>query len=617
MKQKAAALLVLLLVSITVGACARQQPLTPLQNLRMRALQAVNGHSEKALASLLAPGAAHSFEWIHDEATRHWEADFLTLPASGAKGSRLFLVFHAWHSCESDGDHIHPVLQTPGGPVLGAEIAETDPRGFRIASHNLNVTLQVPTQTALISDLITVQRTGRQVRANCLLRLSQSYKVEQITWRAKPLAFQQAGGIVAFTAPKADGFHLLMRYAGVLNHTESDYILPQEATLNSYWYPETARLPATSTVTATVPPGWIAIGQGNLEQKTVLPNGSSRFVYRNRVPVCYQTLDAGAYQTTARQDGGIALSICLLQPDPALAAKCLDTLQQALAFYQARFGPYPYRSYTLVETLGPFEAPLEGYSMATFTPRDLPGAIAHEVSHTWWGGLAPCTYLNSMWNEAFAHYSERLFARSLNPNASPTDRHPHFAWGKRLSELPLDECHDTLDDTQSEIGYVKGAMVLRALEAELGQQTLMKCMRYFLRNHKTGTAAEWPEFEESVDAVTGKDYGWFFRQWLERAGLPALQLTGIQAQPVPGGVEITGQIVQTTPLYRLQVPLSVSLQGGAVASRVVRVEGKTTPFRILASAPPQQITLDPQATLPLATREGTAFAWPASVAAKG
>lgn len=576
------------------------------QSLVARALQAVNDQDEDALRPVLQASALATFQWIHAEATTHWQAGILTLPAHRlTAGPSQFVVFHAWHGCESDGDHIHPIVREGPDYLLGPEIPEFDPMGYAVRSHVLRVSLDIDHQVAMISDTISVDALDPKPPANILLRISQDFHVQSVAWAGKPLRFTQVGGVLAVAAPTKSEFHLVLNYAGVLNHQGSDYILRDEAVLNSYWYPHTARLPATSTVTVTAPAGWTAVGQGDLTSKIAAPDGTTTFVFKNQVPVCYQSLDLGEYTVTSRTMSGITLAVCLLKPDPDLATTCLDRLQSALHFFSTTFSKYPYKSYTIVETDGPFETPLEGYSMATFRRKDLPSVIAHEVAHTWWGGLVPCTYLHSMWDEAFADYSDMLFQESLQPQVPPGTELKPVDWGSAFNRVPLSMCHDTLDENQAETGYRKGSLVLKVLSAVMGHRMMLSCMREFLRTHEEGSSADWPDFEKAVALTTGRKYAQFFREWLDRTGLPSLAITSIKTTPTSnGGTDLTFAIVQQGAIYNLQVPVYIQLKDGNRVIAITDIDRAKNVYTITCPSQPVRIRLNPENTIPLSNVAG-------------
>jgi hypothetical protein len=586
--------------------------------LMERAVEAANARKSAGFEGL-ADDPVHTFAWV-ESARETWSGDILTVPSGGSGGNAAptyLAVFHAWHTCESDGDHVHRLLKTEQGWRLGDEIAETETGGFRIRDHDLHVTLNLVQKTAAIHDRIQVERTQEPAPAFGLLRLSQDFRVRRITRlgpEGPPVPFRQAGGILAFAPPADRTFSLFLTYAGTLNHKESDYIRETEATLDSYWYPHIARLPATTTVTATAPPGWTVIAQGERLHIDRAADNSTTVTYRNDVPSSFFTLDMGRYLRTTQSSHGRTLSIYLLRSNPALAKRSLNLLDRALTFYATHFAPFPYSHYDVVETRGAFPGALEAYSFATFGPETLPDLIPHELSHTWWGGLVPCTYTHSMWNEAFAEYSDSLFQRAMERLADPGKPDPRdpvrlLRERQRMAHIfdnySLMQARDTSDARQAAVGYVKGPLVLRVLEDLIGQETMLRCLKAFIAEHPRGEAAEWPDFAHVVHKVTGQDYNWFFAQWLERKGLPEVALAHVTVSGQGPETMVEGDILQENTPYRMRVPLLLETRNGAPIRTTVEIDGKRTHLRIKASARPVRLTLDPEGVLPFAPPSGT------------
>ena len=598
-------------------------PPTALTTLLRQATQAVNARDGDALKPLVAPEALPTFDWMREKTTKHWTGEVLVLPDLNSRSARnasayapassalLYLaIFHAWHTCESDGDHIHRLEPTGnGGWRLGAEIPETETGGYRVRDHDLTVSLDPAQHTTAIKDTVRVEASGTPLLPVCLLRLSDDFKVSSLTSKNAPVAYAQAGGVIAVAPPALDAnraFALTLTYGGHVLHQGSDYINSQEATLNSYWYPHIARLPATSTVTATAPRGWTPIAQGEKKQEKRGSDGSLTVMCRNDVPNSFFTIDMGPYTPYVHKAGGRTLAVYLLAPNPSLAQHSLTLLEKSLAFYDTEFAPFPYTHYEVVETRGPFGGALEAYSFATFGAGTLPSELPHELSHTWWGGLIPCAYTRSMWNESFAQYSQDLFAR-LNPQlADEIDVDKQRPAGKRRSfgnafeGATMENAHDTSDNEQNSVGYSKGAFVLRVLEEQIGLEKMRGSIRNFLAAHPKGEAAEWPEFERAVNQTTGQDYGWFFDQWTKRTGLPHIRFANVTSRRSGNGYVVEGDIDQEGEPYRLRVPLRLQTDNKPLRQNL-DITGAQTHFHLTSPVQPTRLTLDPENVLPLAT----------------
>jgi aminopeptidase N len=348
------------------------------------------------------------------------------------------------------------------------------------------------------------------------------------------------------------------------------------------------------------------LAQGELVSSEKVPEGK-KTTFRNSLPVSYFSLDIGRYTVTSRKAGDHTLSVYLLDASSSLSKQCLDVTEKALAYYETHFGSFPYTRYGVVQTKGVSEMALEAYSFATFGPHTLPDLIPHELSHTWWGGRIPCTYLRSMWNEAFADYSDDLFRRSVGRRVQPTAA--EVAADRRktahvFDAMPLGSACDTNNGTQSTIGYDKGSRVLRLLEFELGLDTMLKCIADFLTDHRSGEAGDWAEFEAVVDRVTKSDYHWFFREWLDLAGLPNIRFENVSVQNAPSGKIIRANVVQAGMPYLLDLDCKVSTRtSSAIVSRQ-KIDGSRTRLEIPVDSEPVTITLDPAGIVPLAPPPG-------------
>lgn len=598
-------------------AGAQQVTASGLEEFIALATKAVNSREVEELKPLMSEEAVGTFAWV-PVAHEKWEGAALPIPSPAKEPNaraapETLAVFHAWHSCQSDGDHVHWLLSTPQGRRLGPEIPETETLGFRVRDHNLNAAFDVSRKNAVLSDTIQVERTADRVPDFGLLRISHDFHVQSMTLGKKDVPFRQAGGIIAFSPPNARNFALTLHYSGHLDHRESDYIRANEAVLCSYWYPHIARLPATTTVTVTTPPAWTGLAQGERTHETRSPDGAATVTYRNDVPNCFYTLDIGRYKITTRPIKNHTLSVYQLAPNPALAQSCLDTLEAAMNFYERSFAPFPFTRYAVVETQGTFAGALEAYSFATFGPHTLPELIPHELAHTWWGGATPCTYTHSMWDEAFAEYSDDLFSRSRQtsaPNAAPVYPAPGRLLEERRKKassyaaIPLSQAFDTENDRHIAVGYDKGRQVLKMLESQIGQATMLRSMRRFFAEHPKGEAADWPEFEAAVQKETRADYRWFFSEWLERKGLPTLALAHTTVHRDNAGYVVEADVLQEGRPYRFQLPILLETAHGAPLQATKEIDGETTHLIFHLASAPTRLRLDPQGDVPFAPSLG-------------
>ncbi|HEY3412859.1 MAG TPA: M1 family aminopeptidase [Armatimonadota bacterium] len=534
-----------------------------------------------------------------------WKAATLEPPFTN--GASL-AVFHTWHAPESDGDHIHPLLKSAAGLKIGPEIGERDTQGYRITHHDLSIRITPQAKRADIRDSFTIVPLKNPQRI-AFLRISSDFKVASLRSAGKAIPFRQAGGIIAVPVPKGKSVTLAMAYSGVVAHKMMSSITPDLAVLSAYYYPTLGRLPSTADVTAVVPRGWSVVTQGELV-RSASDAKSATFTFHNPLPVNYFTLDAAPYQITRRQVAGHTLYAYLLKSRPGFADSLLDSVAQALPYFEKRFGPYPYTRYSVVDggAIMGFVA-LEGYSMASYGTLTLtPNVLAHELAHTWWGGVVPNTYLRSWWNESFARYSDEAFSRMRN---NITERHPtDRPWWPPLHAVEADSLRTARDESSvNAIAYEKGRVVLRLLEDQVTQPAFDKCIREFVKERRSGLDTDWPDFQRAVERVTGRKWGWFFDQWVNRKGWPRIEFSNVRARLNEDGQwEVSGRVSQPLDVYMCEVKLRMS---GAFDKNGTKTDSafpmpdaslvltdNDRPFQFTMDHLPQKLQLDPDLDVP-------------------
>lgn len=535
---------------------------------------------------------------------KRWHLNVLSLP--GAKGpAQRVAVFSRFHAPQYEGDFVFRLVHSTEGWRYGAEVPETETSGYRIRDHRFTIRLDPQAGRANLVDTLTVERIGfGKTAAPCLLRLSCDMQVDRLRVEGTAsIAFSAVPGLIAVALP-ADRrrFTLDMDYHRIQDTTGGDPLDKNGALLAAPWYPHIARLPARSESTIIVPNGWTAIGQGELIGRTAT-KAEMTFHYLNPIPTSYLFVAAGPYTAATRTMGGRRYTVYQNHPDLKQADEALAQIGAIMAFYEARFGPFPYRHYDLVETPGSGGAALEAYSFAMFSGGDF-SALPHELAHTWWGGVVPNPYTRSLWNESLAEYSQIAFLRQT-PEWKPFSMHPAPDYGRRYLRIltaPLAESPNLSKIAYSTGAYVKGLFVLLMLEDLIGKEALWKSLRAFRDGHRAGEAADWPDVQRAVRKVTGKDYTWFFDQWLRRAGVPEVRLSEVRQSLENGKYVVTAQIEQFGTPYRLRLPVVLKTSNGKTMSRTVETSGAKTAVRLTCDAPPARLDLDPEGIVLMAGR---------------
>lgn len=201
-----------------------------------------------------------------------------------------------------------------------------------------------------------------------------------------------------------------------------------------------------------------------------------------------------------------------------------------IKFYEETFGPYPWPNdgFKLVES--PYEGMEHQSAIAygngyknTFQNTDY--IILHEAAHEWWGNSISVGDFADVWiHEGFATYCEALFVEKIYGHTAMED---YVSWQgiSVKNKLPVVGPRDVgYWDYKDGDPYNKGSVMLHSLRNTLQDDDLfMKILRTFYQQNAR-SMVNTQMFIEHVNRMTGKDYGWFFKQYLYRAQIPVLEV---------------------------------------------------------------------------------------------
>jgi hypothetical protein len=137
------------------------------------------------------------------------------------------------------------------------------------------------------------------------------------------------------------------------------------------------------------------------------------------------------------------------------------------------------------------------------------------------------------------------------------------------------------------LAYNKGALVFDMLAREMGPARFGETLRRLTREGPLRSIT-WEQFRRAVDAGAGREMGWFFDQWLTRAGAPDFRISWRQE-----GATLRGTISQTAPAYRATLAIEARSARGARVTRRVEVTGEATPFEMTPGFVVDSVHLDP------------------------
>jgi aminopeptidase N len=158
--------------------------------------------------------------------------------------------------------------------------------------------------------------------------------------------------------------------------------------------------------------------------------------------------------------------------------------------------------------------------------------IAHETAHMWFGNLVTMNWFDDVWTkEVFANF----FADKVIQPQFPQVRHdlqfflahykPAYGVDRSVGANPIRQPLDNLSDAGSVYGrivYEKSPVVMRQLEALLGERAFRDGVRSYLRRHAFGNAT-WDDLIAALSGRTRLDLKHWSRMWVDEPGRPVIR----------------------------------------------------------------------------------------------
>jgi aminopeptidase N len=305
----------------------------------------------------------------------------------------------------------------------------------------------------------------------------------------------------------------------------------------SLWWPVKDHLsdePDSMALNFTVPAGLLCVSNGHMIDS--IPNGN-KVTYKWKVTYPINTYDATLYIGNFKHfiipytgiDTSFNLDFYVLPENLDTARQHFKQTTDILKLYETTFGPYPWPrdGYKLVES--PYEG-MENQTAIAYGNHFkneynlFDYIIVHESAHEWWGNSLTVPDYSQIWlHEGFATYSEALYMEHLRGYDAYQMYLKIYSWfikNKRPVIGPSDVNYWDYKDADV---YMKGALVLHTLRNILNDDTLFfNIIKTFYKTYAYKIVTT-DDFVNIVSSSTGKDYSWFFRQYLYDRICPRLE----------------------------------------------------------------------------------------------
>ena len=356
----------------------------------------------------------------------------------------------------------------------------------------------------------------------------------------------------------------------------------------------------------TIPAGLRAGSNGRLAGVRDNGDGTSTYHWSERYPIAAYlvSLAVGNFQEYddwfrySPSDSMQVVNYVLPPSNPGEPGALAET-PMMLRIFSDTYGLYPFIREKYGHSQFGWGGAMEHQTMtSTSTFDEL--TIAHELAHQWFGDMITCANWPNLWlNEGFATYSEAVFLEKARGVAS----YWSFMAGNMSSAM---SAQGTLyvQDTSTVPGlfefdrvYAKGSWTLHMLRHVLGDSVFFRSMRAYAADPRFRYRnASTEGFRSACEAVSGRDLGFFFNEWVYGEGYPSY-IYDWKSAPAAGGYTVILSLTQTgtspaTPVFSMPVDIEITgVTGDTTASVFFSIPAQT--FALHVPFEPVTVSIDP------------------------
>ncbi len=163
------------------------------------------------------------------------------------------------------------------------------------------------------------------------------------------------------------------------------------------------------------------------------------------------------------------------------------------------------------------------------------------------------------------------------------------------NEIPLRDFQSGADEASRAIGRAKTILVFHLLRRMAGEEAYSRLAG---TNMVEDPVRSWDEIKGRFEKELGQDLGWFFKQWVDRKGLPDLRVENASIQRNGSRFKISFDLVQKGEVYTLDIPIVISFIHGKDRSEMVKLEADKKEVVLFVDEEPSAVVIDPEYDVP-------------------
>ena len=415
------------------------------------------------------------------------------------------------HGSASAGD---PYLPTSGNGGYTVEHYDLD-LNYRVETNQLRAVATISAIATMDLDRFSLDFAG--------------LSVEKLTVDGdRPRKSNQAARKIIVTPveriPAGDRFEIVVRYGGSPHPVRSPWgdvgweeladgvIVASQPSGAASWFPcnDHPSSKATYRISVSCEAPYTVVANGSLSGKSTR-SGRTTWVYDMKQPMAtyLATVQIGRYTKRDLHQGVLARQLYFPSELAGNVSTDFGRLDDMIAVFVEKFGPYPFDSYSVVVTPDELEIPLEAQGLGIFGRNHVDGAhgsdrlIAHELAHQWFGNSLTVESWRDIWlHEGFACYAEWLWSEASGGRSAHQHAVAHRARVKAVAKDSLvvgdPGPHSLFDDRV----YKRGALALHAIRTAVGDPAFFDALRAWTLERRHGSVAS-TDFVSFVTEHTG------------------------------------------------------------------------------------------------------------------
>ena len=324
--------------------------------------------------------------------------------------------------------------------------------------------------------------------------------------------------------PQGDAFTIVITYSGIpepvhgrgasttgwIESPNGDVFVPPFG--GPGWYPmnDHPSDKATYTLTITVPKSVEVVASGNLIEKTE-QGALASWVWDIPEPAASISLSISLFIESELPGSDVPLYVYF----PPVGQSAMEAMEETafliddiVAFYESRFGPYPFGSYRAIVNQGLAGGAFSAHGVSVFArPSFTEQVVAQQIAQQWFGAaLTPQNRADTWLAQGFATYAETLWTIHNGGEDPIITFYDYVSTMDPPGSLPPDDIFNLS-------AYERGAWMLKALHVRVGDDVFFEMMRTYIERYRYDAVSA-GDFIAVAEAISGEDLGEFFQGWL-------------------------------------------------------------------------------------------------------